>query len=74
MSEHAQPTRSPRRFHVGQSVKWNPPEGAYGPQAMQSLLRGQTGKVTKLWNELYLLADIGQRRDVLLNLDYVEAA
>jgi len=36
-------------------------------------MAGQTGVVTRLWNESYLLATIGNRNDVLLNQDFVEA-
>lgn len=63
-----------RTFKIGQRVKWNPPQGAYGPKSVQTQIAGQTGIITKIWNESYLLADMGSRRDVLLNLDFVEAA
>ncbi|HPF60034.1 MAG TPA: hypothetical protein P5149_10395 [Candidatus Competibacteraceae bacterium] len=63
-----------RIFRVGQSICWNPPLGVYGPKSLQSNLAGQNGVVTALWNDSYLLADIGGQGGVLLSLDYVEAA
>ncbi len=68
-----QATRAPRTFHIGQPIRWNPPKGAYGPKCLQTLMAGQTGVVTRLWNESYLLATIGNRNDVLLNQDFVDA-
>jgi len=62
-----------RTFKPGQQVRWNPPQGAYGPKSMQALAAGQTGVVRRVWNDSYLLAHIGGWKDVLLNVDFVEA-
>jgi hypothetical protein len=40
---------------------------------MQALCAGKTGTVHRIWNDSYLLADIGAWKDVLLNVDFVEA-
>lgn len=61
-------------YQPGQSIRWNPPPRAYGPKSMQSIVAGQVGTVRRVWNESYLLADIGGWRDVLLNVEFVEPA
>lgn len=63
-----------RTFQTGQTIRWNPPVGVYGPKCLQTLMAGKTGTVTRIWNDSYLLACIGGRNDVLLNQDFVEAA
>jgi len=61
-------------FQPGQPILWNPPRQAYGPKSMQTLAAGQVGTVRRVWNDHYLLADIGDWRDVLLHVDFVEPA
>lgn len=59
-------------FQPGQPVRWNPPPFAYGPKSMQSIVIGQVGTVRRVWNDRYLLADIGGWQDVLLAVEFVE--
>lgn len=65
--------RSKRTFRSGQTIRWNPPRGAYGPNTMQALAAGQVGRVERIYNDSYLLAEIAGWTGVLLNADFVEA-
>ncbi len=65
--------RAERVFHRGQAIRWNPPLGAYSPLSLQARAAGQTGFVSRVYNDSYLLAAIGGGQNVLLNLDFVEA-
>jgi hypothetical protein len=63
-----------RVFRPGQSIRWNPPPGAYSPKSLQARAGGQVGQVERLYNESYLVATIAGGTGVLLNVDFVEAA
>lgn len=64
--------RSKRAFRPGQTIRWNPPVGAYRTKSMQALAAGQTGVVERICNDSYLLAEIAGWTGVLLNTDFVE--
>lgn len=65
--------RSKRAFFPGQTIRWNPPVGAYGAKSMQAIAAGQTGVVERIYNDSYLLASIAGWTGVLLNTGFVEA-
>ena len=69
----ALPPRSDRAFRPGQTIRWNPPVGAYGTKSMQAIAAGQTGIVERIYNDSYLIAAIAGWTGVLLNTDFVEA-
>lgn len=64
--------RSERNFRPGQTIRWNPPVGAYGKKSMQALAAGQVGRVERIYNDSYLIAEIAGWTGVLLNADFVE--
>lgn len=69
----SQALKAERTFHRGQTIRWNPPPGAYSPKSMQALAAGHVGSVERIYNDSYLLAEISGWQGVLLNLDFVEA-
>ena len=66
--------RSKRAFRPGQTIRWNPPCGAYGSKSMQAIAAGETGVVERIYNDSYLIAAIAGWTGVLLNADFAETA
>lgn len=74
VNDSFRPLRPERLFRPGQTVRWNPPAGAYSPASAQSRYAGMTGSVISSRDDGYAVVMIGNDGAMLCNTAYLETA
>jgi hypothetical protein len=65
-------TERTRPLRPGDVVRWNPPNGVYGPNSLQTRLAGQTGVIRPHHPGSDYLPVRFERKTLFLNPDYLE--